>query len=130
MILRLLKNPIEVFYNTARNQKVEPVFFEHLSSGASITLAGYGYPYVVMDGPRLPVRITDDPTCDIWWNEVAKGSSSQIAMTGHRLADIVAVSDSIPSALSIAYDNIRNINCLSSYYRTDIGESLWPPGES
>ena len=28
-----------------------------------------------------------------------------------------------------AYDNIRRVRCLGSYYRTDIGQSLWPPGQ-
>ena len=27
-----------------------------------------------------------------------------------------------------AYANIRKIRVVGSYYRTDIGQSLWPPG--
>jgi phosphoribosylamine-glycine ligase len=129
MILRLLKNPLEVIYNTARNQKVEPQFREELQFGASLTLAGYGYPFVSIQGPRLPVRLTASPTCDIWWNEVAEDAHGGLVTTGHRIADIVAVSDSLEHAIALAYDNIQKVKCLSSYYRTDVGMSLWPPGK-
>jgi phosphoribosylamine-glycine ligase len=129
MILRLLKNPLEVIYNTARNEKVAPQFRDDLQFGASLTLAGYGYPYVSIQGPKLPVKLTASPTCDIWWNEVAEDAAGRLVMTGHRIADIVAVSDSLEKAIALAYENIRKLKCLSSYYRTDIGMSLWPPGK-
>jgi phosphoribosylamine-glycine ligase len=91
-------------------------------------LAGFGYPYVSIQGPKLPVKLTEPSTCDIWWNEVAEDARGGLVMTGHRIADIVAVSDSLENSISLAYENIRKLKCLSSYYRTDIGMSLWPPG--
>ncbi|HEV2695266.1 MAG TPA: hypothetical protein VG347_20400 [Verrucomicrobiae bacterium] len=27
-----------------------------------------------------------------------------------------------------AYDNMRQLRVVGSYYRTDIGHTLWPPG--
>ncbi|MCI0695320.1 phosphoribosylamine--glycine ligase [candidate division KSB1 bacterium] len=129
MILRLFKNPLEVIYSTARNQKVDLQFHDDLQFGASLTLAGYGYPYVSIQGPKLPVKLTEPPTCDVWWNEVAEDARGGLVMTGHRIADVVAVSDSLEKSISLAYDNIRKLKCLSSYYRTDIGMSLWPPGK-
>ncbi|MDZ7723804.1 MAG: hypothetical protein U5R06_13610 [candidate division KSB1 bacterium] len=50
-------------------------------------------------------------------------------MSGHRVADIVAVDASLQRAVDRCYETIKKIYCLSSYYRTDIGASLWPPGE-
>jgi len=97
--------------------------------GCNLTLAGYGYPYVSIQGPKLPVKMTEPATCDIWWNEVAEDSQGELVMTGHRIADIVAVSSSLDQAIAQAYENIRKLQCLSSYYRTDVGKSLWPPGE-
>ncbi|MFQ5771833.1 MAG: hypothetical protein ACE5HX_14965 [bacterium] len=44
------------------------------------------------------------------------------------MADVVALASNLEEAVNKAYDNIRKIRCLSSYYRTDIGQSLWPPG--
>jgi len=129
MILRLLENPLEVIYNTARNLKVAPRFRDDLQFGASLTLAGFGYPYVSIQGPKLPVKITASPTCDIWWNEVAEDARGGLVMTGHRIADIVAVSDNLDKSIALAYENIRKLKCLSSYYRTDVGMSLWPPGK-
>lgn len=129
-ILRLLKNPIEMLHDTARNQKVSPQFHEDLEFGASVTLVGFGYPYISIEGPRLPVTMSEKPTCDIWWNEVAQSDETGLAVTGHRIADVVAVTDSLKSALSCVYENIKKIRCLGSYYRTDVGESLWPPGKS
>jgi phosphoribosylamine-glycine ligase len=31
-------------------------------------------------------------------------------------------------AIRNAYSDIRKIRSLGSYYRTDVGQSLWPPG--
>jgi phosphoribosylamine-glycine ligase len=129
MILRLLKNPLEVIYNTARNLKVSPQFRDDVQFGCSLTLAGYGYPYVSIQGPKLPVKLTGSPICDVWWNEVAEDAHGGLVMTGHRIADVVALSTTLESSIALAYENIRKIKCLSSYYRTDIGMSLWPPGE-
>jgi phosphoribosylamine---glycine ligase len=50
-------------------------------------------------------------------------------MSGHRVADVIAVGDSMDGAIAKAYENIRKIYCLSSYFRLDIGKSMWPPGE-
>jgi phosphoribosylamine-glycine ligase len=129
MILRLLENPLKVICHTARNLKVAPRFRDDLQFGASLTLAGYGYPYVSIQGPKLPVKVTAPPTCDIWWNEVAEDALGGLVMTGHRIADIVALADSLDKAIALAYENIRKLKCLSSYYRTDVGMSLWPPGK-
>lgn len=129
MILRLLKNPFEVIYQAARDEKLSPQFHDDLQFGCSLTLAGYGYPFISIQGPRLPVRLLGEPTCDIWWNEVAEDATGGLVMTGHRIADVVALSDSLENAITLAYENIRRIKCLSSYYRTDVGMSLWPPGK-
>jgi len=42
---------------------------------------------------------------------------------------VCAVAATLPDAIARAYENIRRIRCLGSYYRTDVGASLWPPGE-
>jgi len=51
-------------------------------------------------------------------------------MTGHRIADIAAIAETMQGAIDLAYKNIRKIYCLSSYFRLDVGKSLWPPGEN
>lgn len=128
MILRFLKNPLQVVHQTARNQKLDLTFRDDVQFGCNLTLAGYGYPYTAIQGPSLPVTLTAQPTCDVWWNEVAENARGQVVMTGHRIADIVAVSSSLEQAIVVAYENIKKLKCLSSYYRTDVGASLWPPG--
>jgi len=80
-----------------------------LRFGCSITLAGYGYPYVVLEGPRVPVRLESRPTCDVWWNEVAADAAGGLWATGHRIADVVAVGASLGAAIGEAYANIRRI---------------------
>jgi phosphoribosylamine-glycine ligase len=130
LILRLLSNPTETLLQTARNQPLTPRFRSSLSFGASITLAGYGYPYVRLSSPPLPVRSTTPANADVWWNEVASGPNGSLQMTGHRIADVTAVAPTLTSALAKAYRNIRKIHCLGSYFREDIGQSLWPPGNT
>lgn len=128
LILRLLANPLEVLHRTALNQPLRPRFRPGLRFGCSVTLAGYGYPYVSLEGPRVPVQMTGKPTCDVWWNEVARDDRGLLWATGHRIADVAAVGGSLRAARQLTYENIRRLRCLGSYHRLDIGQSLWPPG--
>ncbi len=128
MILQMLENPLEVLWRVVRNQNVQIKFKENIRFGCSLTLAAYGYPFVQVSGPKLPVQVLEDLDCDVWWNEVTADSKGRLFATGHRIADVVALGSTLEEAIGKAYKNIRKIRCLGSYYRTDIGQSLWPPG--
>lgn len=128
MILRMLRNGPDCLVRCARDEKLSLEFDSRQPFGCSMTLAGYGYPYVQLQGPQLPVYVDEPLTCDVWWNEVARGGDGQLRMTGHRICDVVAMGETLPAALRKAKENIRKIRCLGSYYRPDVGESLWPPG--
>lgn len=128
MLLRMLGNPVEVLLRTARNEPLDLMFVDGAAFGCSLTLAGYGYPYVQVRGPQLPVEVTEPLDCDLWWNEVARDADGTLRSTGHRIADIVAVGQTLDAAITGAYANIRKLRSLGSYYRPDIGQSLWPPG--
>jgi phosphoribosylamine-glycine ligase len=41
-----------------------------------------------------------------------------------------ALADELETAKQRACRDIQRIHCLASYYRTDIGDSLWPPGSN
>lgn len=128
MILRLLDDPGQVLLNVARNRKLKIKFRHAAAFGCSITLAGYGYPYTQIKGPLVPLDIRGKPDADLWWNEVSAGRDGRLFASGHRIADIVAIAENVETAIQKAYDNIGKIRCLGSYYRTDIGQTLWPPG--
>jgi phosphoribosylamine-glycine ligase len=128
MLLRLLANPIETLLATAQNKSLAPRFVSGLNFGCSLTLAGYGYPYIQIQGPPVPVELTGPLDCDLWWNEVAADGHGGLLAAGHRLADVIALGASLDQAIDIAYRNIRKIRSLGSYFRPDIGRSLWPPG--
>ena len=128
MILRMLKNPGEVVLRTARNQKLDLQFKEKLKFGCSLTLAGYGYPFIQVRSPHLPLEVDGTFDCDVWWNEVARGADKKLVSTGHRIADVIALAPKLDAAIAKAYANIRKIRVVGSYFRTDIGKSLWPPG--
>jgi phosphoribosylamine--glycine ligase len=128
IILRMLRNPLETLRATVRNEPLAPKFRSSLRFGCSLTLAGFGYPYVQVTGPELPVETHGRFDCDVWWNEVRKAKDGTLLMTGHRIADAVATSGTLEGAIKKAYSNIKKIRCLGSYYRTDVGQSLWPPG--
>lgn len=128
-LCRMLENPVETFMAVGHDRPLDINFKSGFEYAATITLAGWGYPYIKMEGPSLTVQLNEEPTCDIWWNEVVSDKKGRMLMSGHRVADIVAVADSMDAALAKAYENIKKIYCLSSYYRLDIGKSLWPPGE-
>ena len=132
MLLRMLANPAETVLRTGRNQELQPQFKRGIKFGCSITLAGYGYPYVQQLGPPLPVETTGpfDKNCDVWWNEVARGQDGGLVTTGHRIGDVVGFGATLPSAIKKASATIRKIRSLGSYYRVDIGRTLWPPGQA
>ena len=128
MILRMLKQPVATLLRLARGNPPESKFRVGFEFGASITLAGYGYPYVQLEGPCVPVTLDSEPSCDLWWNEVARDVEGCLKATGHRIADTVAFGSDLASAVAEANENIQKIRCLGSYHRPDIGQSLWPPG--
>lgn len=130
MILRMLKNPVETLLLTARNQKLDPQFKTAAKFGCSLTLAGYGYPFTQVRGPQLPLEIAGHFDCDVWWNEVARGGDGKLLVTGHRIADVNALAPTLKGAIARAYANIRRIRVVGSYFRTDVGQSLWPPGKA
>jgi phosphoribosylamine-glycine ligase len=128
MILRMLKNPAEIVLRTARNEKLEMEFNDKLNFGCSLTLAGYGYPFTQVRGPQLPLEVDGKFDCDVWWNEVARGADGQLFSTGHRIADVIALAPKLEAAIAKAYANIRKLRIVGGYFRTDVGQSLWPPG--
>ena len=128
MILRMLKNPAEIVWRTARNEKLNLRFKEKANFGCSLTLAGYGYPYTQVRGPQLALEVTAPFDCDVWWNEAARNSDGGLFTTGHRIADVIALAPTMKAAMAKAYANIRKIRVVGSYYRTDVGQSMWPPG--
>jgi phosphoribosylamine-glycine ligase len=128
MILRLFENPLEILHAVSRNQSLNLRWRKSARFGCSLTLAGFGYPYVKVEGPALPIEVDGKITCDVWWNEVTSGPQGKLHMTGHRICDVVAVGPTLAGVISRAYENIKKIRCLGSYFRTDIGQTLWPPG--
>lgn len=131
MILRLLENPLETLLATTRNKKLSPRWRAGRNFGCSLTLAGYGYPFTQVKAPPLPVDITapfDHADCDVWWNEAARDAEGQFIATGHRIADVIGFGVDVETAIAKAYANIRRLRSPGSYYRTDVGQSLWPPG--
>jgi phosphoribosylamine--glycine ligase len=128
MILRMLKHPTEILLRTTRNEKLTLEFNDGLNFGCSLTLAGYGYPYTQVRGPQLPLEVDGKFDCDVWWNEVARHVEGNLVATGHRVADVIALAPRLDEAVARAYANIRKIRVVGSYYRTDVGQSLWPPG--
>jgi phosphoribosylamine-glycine ligase len=128
MILQMLKNPVEIVRRTAGNEKLDPQFKSGLNYGCSLTLAGYGYPFTQVRSPQLPLEVNGEFDCDVWWNEVARGADGNLVATGHRIADVIALAPTLSSAVTKACANIRKIRVVGSYFRTDVGQSLWPPG--
>ncbi len=129
IILRMLRNPVQVLAQIVNNQTPEISFYEDRKFACSLTLAGYGYPYTQLIPPKLSVEVTEPFDCDVWWNEVDKDLKGNILTSGqgaNRIADIVATGTTVEEAIEKSYRNIKKIVCPGSYYRTDIGQSLWP----
>ncbi|MBF0286873.1 MAG: phosphoribosylamine--glycine ligase [SAR324 cluster bacterium] len=135
MILRMLENPLDAVRAVVKNRPVALVWNSQRRYGCSLTLAGYGYPYTIPNVPRVPIIQSSQINGDLWWNEVEQHGKQlytahhKVPIMGHRLADCITFSDQLASAIQQAYDDMQKIHCLGSYYRLDIGQSLWPPGK-
>lgn len=128
MIARMLAEPLGTFLRCARDEPIAPRWRDGLDFGCNLTLAGYGYPFTQLTGPRVPVTVQGEPTCDVWWQEVEARDDGVLEATGHRICDVAAIAGTLDEAIATAYANIRRIRSLGSYHRTDVGKSLWPPG--
>ncbi len=128
LITRMLTNPLETYLSCVRNEPLTPRWRPGAEFGCNLTLAGYGYPFTQLTGPRVPVNCPQSFQSDVWWQEVAASAEGQLEATGHRLCDVAAVRSTLAEALATAYADIRQIRSLGSYFRTDVGRSLWPPG--
>lgn len=128
LIFRMLSNLGDTLVRCARNRPLEPAWRVGAEFGCSLTLAGYGYPFTQLMGPRVPLQIEGTPTCDLWWQEVELGAGQLLEAAGHRLVDVAAVAETLSDAITTAYANIRRLRSIGSYYRTDVGKTLWPPG--
>ena len=120
--------------SVANNWAFKTEWRDSIQAGGTLTLAGYGYPYIVEDVPPLLVRIEGKIDCDLWWNEVRSDSfgiyteSHKGLDKGHRIADVNGLGKTVEDALQSAYQNISKLHCLHSYFRTDVGQNLWPIG--
>ena len=124
----MLKNPVDVLLKVVRDQV--PILNWHPEKyfGCTLTLAGYGYPYVVPSVPKLPVEVSAPLECDLWWNEVDE-EDGQLYMAnhqnyemGHRIADVNACASEMDSAVEQIEKEILKLRCLGSYYRLDLKE--------
>ena len=129
LILRMLENPLETVWRAAGNEPLAPRFRRGARFGCSLTLAGYGYPFTQVRGPKLPLEVDGDFDTDVWWNEVEREADGRLTATGQRIADVNALAPRLDAALAKAYRNIRRMRVVGSYFRTDVGQSLWPPGK-
>ena len=128
MVLHLLANPLAVLHAAALDRPLRLRWRPGLHFGCSITLAGYGYPYVTLEGPAVPVEIRGRLDTHVWWTEVKTDAAGRLLATGHRIADVAALAGTLDGAIRKAYANVRRLRVLGSYYRLDVGRSLWPPG--
>ncbi len=114
----------------AKNQELTLNLSDAHKYGCSLTLAGYGYPYSQVIMPQMPIQTAAHFDCDVWWHDVERNTNGELVTSpkaNNRIADITATGNTIEEAIEIAYRNINKIECPGSYYRTDIGEVLWPP---
>ena len=128
MLFRQLRQPAATIAAFLRGEDVTFQYRDDRAFGVSLTLAGYGYPYVQLEGPDLPVFVESGVESDIWWNEVRQDASQRLWATGHRIADVVAMGSELEDARAQAYATIARLQSPGAYYRTDIAQTLWPPG--
>ena len=128
LLLRMLKNPVDVLLKVVRDQVPVLDWNPEKLFGCTLTLAGYGYPYVVPSVPKLPVEVSAPLECDLWWNEVDE-EDGQLYMAnhqnyemGHRIADVNACASEMDSAVEQIEKEILKLRCLGSYYRLDLKE--------
>lgn len=134
LLLQMIKNPIELLLAVALDQPAKPLWRTGHRFGASLTLAGYGYPHALESMPELPVLVKQPLACRLWWNHVHPlGDNARLhteATPGVplRIADLNATGPELNGVINQLYEEIGKIQCQGSSYRLDVGRTLWPPG--
>jgi len=85
------------------------------------------------------VRSISELTADIQFNDAKRTiepnaaglepADAHASLSGLDMPLKQFVEQTLDAAITRAYANIRKLRVVGSYYRTDIGRSLWPPGE-
>ena len=128
VVASMLANPSDTFGRCALGLPLNPRGRRGRIFGCNRTLAGHGCPFTRLIGPQGPVSVDGSFTGDVGWQEVAESPQGGREATGHRIADIDAPAGSMEEAIAHASADIRRIRSLGRNHRTDVGRSLWPPG--
>lgn len=134
LLLQMLENPVQFLLDLAHDRPPRPSWRMARHFGASLSLAGHGYPHKLENLPELPVRLRSPLDCQVWWHHVQGGIDASDLRTESvndaplRIADLNACGPTLDDVIDKLYREIEKIHCQGSYYRLDLGDSLWPPG--
>lgn len=134
LLLQMLANPVEFLIDVANDRRARPAWRPSRRFGASLSLAGFGYPHAIPDLPELPISIRAPLRSRLWWHQVRFDAKTGILFTDNRadsalrIADLNACGAQLDEVITMLYRDMEKIRCQGSHYRLDLGDSLWPPG--
>ena len=119
VVLPLLESDLFTVMRAVTEERLSevPVTFADRSA-ACVIMASDGYPAHYEKG--FPITIPEDVLPYVYSAGTAL-KDGQLVTAGGRVLGVVAVADTLPDALKLAYRRVENIRFENAYYRHDIG---------
>ena len=119
VVLPLLESDLFTVMRAVTEERLSevPVTFADRSA-ACVIMASDGYPAHYEKG--FPITIPEDVLPYVYSAGTAL-KDGQLVTAGGRVLGVVAVADTLPDALKLAYKRVENIRFENAYYRHDIG---------
>jgi phosphoribosylamine---glycine ligase len=86
-----------------------------------VVIAAKGYPEAYAKGDPIVFPSSLPPSTFIYHAGTAKNAAGQIVMNGGRVLGVTALAPTLREAADRAYAACEQVQCVSKYYRRDIG---------
>lgn len=120
-VLPLLKTDLLTVMQAVRDQKLAetPIEFSDQAS-CCVVLASGGYPGSYPKG--VPITIAELPAnTQVFHAGTSRDQDGQLVTNGGRVIAVTALADTLPDAISLAYQGAEKVQFAGQHSRTDIG---------
>ena len=118
---RLANDVLALLWAAARGELAGIRLEEKPEHALCVVIAAKGYPDKVPKGDAITFPAKLPPGVSIFHAGTTRNSAGQIVMNGGRVLGVTALAPTLRAAADSAYAVCEQIECVSKYYRRDIG---------
>lgn len=125
MIMLSIDNFFNTFKNMYLNQAFDIKITPNKTYSCLLHIVSHQYPNKNQQF-HYPIQKTIHPDCAYFWEDIVQKTDSMHAQQGHSIVNIVTSDNNLNHCLDKIYNYAKDIQSYGSFYRTDIGKTLWP----